>query len=92
MKGEDEGKGGRRRVKENLIVLKSKAFALRIVKFYKYLRNEGKYVMPLQFLRSGTSIGANIAEGQYAQSKADFWQNTRLRQKRRLNLCIGLIC
>ena len=57
---------------DNLIVKKSKAFALRIVKLYQYLQDKGERVMSRQILRSGTSIGANIAEGQYAQSRADF--------------------
>lgn len=65
---------GRRgsRVVDNLIVQKSKAFALRIIKLYQCLQDKGERVMSKQLLRSGTSIGANIAEGQYAQSKADF--------------------
>lgn len=55
-------------MKENIIQEKSKAFAVRIVKFYKYLCDEKKeYVLSKQILRSGTSIGANIRE-----SKADF--------------------
>ena len=59
-------------MEDNLIVLKAKAFALRIVKLYQYLQDEGERVMSKQLLRSGTSIGANISEGQYAQTKADF--------------------
>jgi four helix bundle protein len=52
---------------------KSLKFAIRIVDLYKYLIDEKKeFVMSKQVLRSGTSIGANIAEAQYAQSKADF--------------------
>ena len=52
---------------------KSLKFAIRIVNLYKYLIDEKKeFVMSKQVLRSGTSIGANIAEAQYAQSKADF--------------------
>ena len=52
---------------------KSLKFAIRIVNLYKYLIDEKKeVVMSKQVLRSGTSIGANIAEAQYAQSKADF--------------------
>ncbi len=48
-------------------------FAIRIVKFYKYLTEEKKvFVVSKRLLRSGTSIGANISEGVYAQSKADF--------------------
>ena len=51
---------------------KSLKFAIRIVNLYKYLIDEKKeFVMSKQVLRSGTSIGANIAEAQYAQSKAD---------------------
>ena len=59
-------------MEDNLIVQKSKAFALRVIKLYQYLQDKGERVMSKQLLRSGTSIGANIAEGQYAQSKADF--------------------
>ena len=52
---------------------KSLKFAIRIVNLYKYLIDEKKeFVISKQVLRSGTSIGANIAEAQYAQSKADF--------------------
>ena len=52
---------------------KSKAFAVRIVNLYSYLtKTKGEYVMSKQLLRSGTSIGANIAEAQYAISKPDF--------------------
>ena len=48
-------------------------FALRIVKLHNYLCNDKQeYVMSKQLLRSGTSIGANIAESEHAQSKADF--------------------
>jgi len=59
-------------VDDNPIVVKSKAFALKVVMVYKDLQAAGERVLSKQFLRSGTSIGANIAEGQYAQSKADF--------------------
>ena len=59
--------------KENVVMNKSYAFALRIVKLYKYLVYEKKeYVLSKQLLRSGTSIGALIREGEHAQSKADF--------------------
>ena len=52
---------------------KSFAFALRTIKLYKYLVYEKKeYVLSKQLLRSGTSIGALIREGEHAQSKADF--------------------
>ncbi len=49
--------------KDNIIRDKSYAFALRIIKFYQYLKNEKKeYVLSKQILRSGTSIGAIIEE------------------------------
>ena len=48
-------------------------FALRIIKLYKYLIEEkNEHVMSKQVYRSGTSIGANIAESKTAQSDADF--------------------
>ena len=48
-------------------------FAVGIVNLYKYLcETKKEYVLSKQMLRSGTSIGANIREGIYAQSKADF--------------------
>ena len=57
----------------NAVVEKSIEFAVRIVNLYKYLTREHKeYVLSKQLLRSGTSIGANIAEAQRGQSKADF--------------------
>ena len=60
-------------MKENAVVDKSFEFAVRIVKLYKYLVQEHKeYVLSKQLLRCGTSIGANIAEAQRGQSKADF--------------------
>ncbi len=52
---------------------KSFRFAIRIVNLCKLLRNDRQeYVLSKQLLRSGTSIGANIAEAQQAQSRADF--------------------
>ncbi|MDR2504909.1 MAG: four helix bundle protein [Oscillospiraceae bacterium] len=57
----------------NVIVSKSKVFAVRIVRLYQYLCTEKReYVLSKQLLRSGTSIGANIHEAQFGQSKADF--------------------
>lgn len=58
---------------ENVLQSKSFAFAVRIVKLYKYLVEEKKeYVISKQLLRAGTSIGANIEEGLGGQSKKDF--------------------
>ena len=58
---------------DNTIKYKSKAFAVRVVKLYQYLCEEKKeYVLSKQILRSGTSIGANIAESECAISRKDF--------------------
>ena len=57
----------------DVVLPKSKALAIRIVNLYSYLtKTKNEYVMSKQLLRSGTSIGANIAEAQYAISRADF--------------------
>ncbi|MGY0407783.1 MAG: four helix bundle protein [Polaribacter sp.] len=59
--------------RENIVMTKSYAFALRIIKLYKYLiTNKKEFVLSKQLLRSGTAIGALIKEGEHAQSKADF--------------------
>lgn len=58
---------------DNVIVDKSKAFALRIINLYKYLCEEKhEYILSKQLIRSGTSIGANIMEAIRGQSNADF--------------------
>ena len=66
---------------ESLMLKKSKAFALRIVRLYKYLREHKESVIAKQMLRAGTSIGANIAESRYAQSKADFASKLQIALK-----------
>ena len=60
--------------RENSIVKKTEMFADRIVKMCKYLAKQksGDKDMLRQVYRSGTSVGANTAESQYAQSRADF--------------------
>jgi len=58
---------------ESILRNKSYLFALRIIKLYKFLKNEKKeYVLSKQVLRSGTSVGALVREAEYAQSKKDF--------------------
>lgn len=59
--------------KENVVQGKSYAFALRIVRLYRYLCDEKReYVLSKQIVRSGTSIGANIEEAIGGQSRKDF--------------------
>ena len=60
-------------MKENIIQKKSFEFAIRVVNAFKYLQSEKKeFVLSKQFLRSGTSIGANVEEAIGGQSKKDF--------------------
>ena len=60
-------------MKENALIDKSIAFAARIVKLHRYLiKDKKETVISKQIVRSGTSIGANINEANYGQSKADF--------------------
>ena len=62
-------------MKESVIKDKSKDFALRIIKLYKYLTTTAtnkEYILSKQVVRSGTSIGANIKEALRGQSRPDF--------------------
>jgi len=60
-------------VMDNNLYNKSYAFAIRVVKSYQYLSDEKReFILSKQLLRSGTSIGANVAEANGAISKADF--------------------
>ena len=57
----------------SIALQKSTLFAKRILRLYQCLTKErGEFILSKQILRSGTSIGANIAESQQAQSNADF--------------------
>jgi four helix bundle protein len=59
--------------KENVIKEKSYAFALRMIKAYKFLTAEQReFVLSKQMLRNGTAVGALIREAEFAQSSADF--------------------
>ena len=61
------------KMKDNVLIDKSVKFSARIVKLQKYLLAEKKEsVISKQIIRSGTSIGANINEANYGNSKADF--------------------
>ena len=58
----------------NIIVEKSKSFALNIIEVYKWLcKNKHEFILSKQLLRSGAGIGANIKEAIRGQSKADFY-------------------
>ena len=58
---------------ENLTLTKAKLFAHRVIRMYVFLSEEKhEYLLSKQVLRSGTSVGANLTEAKYAQSKPDF--------------------
>ena len=66
----------------SIIEKKTYDFANRILKLYKYLiDNKAPFPLANQILRSGTSIGANVAESRYASSKADFISKTYISLK-----------
>ena len=79
---------------EKAIQEKSFRFAVRIVNLCKYLQAEKKeYVLSKQVLRSGTSIGANVAEAQQAQSRPDFISklNVSLKEAYETNYWLRLL-
>jgi len=60
-------------MKESILKIKSYDFALKIILAYKLISSSQKeYTLSKQLLRSGTSIGANIREAEFAQSNKDF--------------------
>lgn len=60
-------------MRENVLIERSIAFAVRIIKLHRYLtKTQKETIISKQIVRSGTSIGANINEANYGQSKADF--------------------
>jgi four helix bundle protein len=68
--------------KENIIIDKSFAFAVRIVRLYQFLSTEKKeFVLSKQLVRCGTSVGANIREAHNAESKLDFIHKMGISQK-----------
>jgi|SRR5450432_341566 four helix bundle protein len=69
-------------MKENLVKSKSFAFAIRIVKLYKFLQFEKKeYIISKQILKSGTSVGACVRESENAESRSDFKHKLSIAQK-----------
>jgi len=61
---------------------KSRIFAIKIYNLYKYLCDEKReYILSKQLLRSGTSIGANLAEAQYSVSRKEFKVKSKISLK-----------
>jgi four helix bundle protein len=77
-------------MKENVLKVKSYAFAILIVKASEQLISERKeYILSKQLLRSGTAIGALIREAEFAQSKADFINKMSIALKEAMKLYTG---
>jgi len=67
---------------DSILKVKSMAYAKRVVKLYQFLvQQKQEYVMSKQVLRSGTSIGANIAEAIYGSSRKDFVAKLYIEEK-----------
>lgn len=67
---------------ENIVQLKSYAFAIKVITIYRYLTEIKKeYVLSKQLLRSGTSIGANVEEAIGGQSEKDFFAKITISYK-----------
>ena len=69
-------------MKKDILLEKSFAFAIRIVKMYQFLcESKKEYVLSKQVLRSGTSIGANIRESKRGQTTPDFYTKLTIALK-----------
>ena len=67
---------------KNILRDKSLAFVIRFLRLYKFLTQQKyEYIMSKQILKSGTSIGANVREGQNAESTKDFIHKYSIAQK-----------
>lgn len=67
--------------RDRVIQEKSFEFAVRIVRLYNHFKKNDEQPIYVQLLHSGTSIGANIAEAQYASSLADFINKLQIALK-----------
>ena len=63
------------------IVQKSLSFSIAIISYCEYLAGRKKFIISNQLLKSGTSIGANVFEAQYAESRIDFIHKMKIAQK-----------
>src|ERR1700692_885920 len=68
-------------MKDGPIVKKSLAFAVSIISYCEYLDNNRKFIISKQLSRSGTSIGANVYEAQYSESRLDFVHKMKIALK-----------
>ena len=80
-------------MEKSIMEVKSEAFAERIIKLHDYLcKNKQERTISSQIYRSGTSIGANIAESRYAQSDLDFINKLSIALKEANETCYWLNC
>ena len=82
-------------MKDNIISIKSFELAKEVVFLYQYLtREKHEYVLSRQVLRSGTSVGANVAEGVAGQSKKDFCHRLSIayKESRETEFWLKLLC
>ncbi len=69
-------------MKENIVQIKSYAFAIKIVNIFKKLQTDKReYILSKQLLRSATSVGANIEEAIDGQSRKDFYAKLTIAYK-----------
>ncbi len=67
--------------RDGLIVQKTLSFSIAIIKFCTHLSDKRQFVISNQLMKSGTSIGANVFEAQYAESRFDFIHKMKIAQK-----------
>jgi four helix bundle protein len=82
-------------MKKNIVQERSFELAREIVFLYQYLtREKREYVLSKQLLRSGTSVGANVAEGVVAQSRKEFYNRLSIAYKeaRETGYWLNLLC
>jgi len=80
---------------ESILKTKSYKFAIRIVKFFLFLRkNKKEYVLSKQVLKSGTAIGALVREAEFGQSKADFINKMQiaLKEANETDYWLNILC
>ena len=68
-------------MKTIIILEKCLQFSVRVVKLAEFLETKKQKIFANQILRSGTSIGANVAESKYAASDADFINKLKIAEK-----------
>jgi four helix bundle protein len=68
-------------MKDSVVLTKSYALALRVVRLARVLRRRGEFELAKQLMRSGTSVGANVEEARAGSSRADFINKMAIASK-----------